>query len=62
MALEVEHVLDKHILKDFMRDSVTGKLQLGATSKYGPIPVAFWERMDDINLELERGVPALPGG
>ncbi|RKK66862.1 hypothetical protein BFJ69_g15027 [Fusarium oxysporum] len=62
MALEVEHALDKHILKDFMRDSVTGKLQLGATSKDGPIPVAFWERMDDINLELERGVPALPGG
>ncbi|EXL91431.1 hypothetical protein FOIG_15333 [Fusarium odoratissimum NRRL 54006] len=62
VALEVEHVLDKHILKDFMRDSVTGKLQSGATSKYGPIPVAFWDRMDDMNLELERGVPALPGG
>ncbi|TVY67892.1 hypothetical protein Focb16_v003051 [Fusarium oxysporum f. sp. cubense] len=62
VALEVEHVLNKHILKDFIRDPVTGKLQSGATSKYRPIPIAFWDRMDDINLELERGVPALPGG
>ncbi|EGU73086.1 hypothetical protein FOXB_16401 [Fusarium oxysporum f. sp. conglutinans Fo5176] len=29
MALEVEHVLDKHILKDFMRDSVTGNAENG---------------------------------
>ncbi|KAM5351164.1 hypothetical protein ACJ41O_003887 [Fusarium nematophilum] len=62
VKLNVEHLVEKYILETFFKDSVTGKLKSGKTSKYGPIPIAFWDMMDDIDLEAERGVPALPGG
>ncbi|EXM21436.1 hypothetical protein V3481_015482 [Fusarium oxysporum f. sp. vasinfectum] len=62
IQIEIEHVVDKYILKTFFERSVTGKLESGVKSKYGPIPVAFWDRMDSIDLRLEPGAPALPGG
>ncbi|WKT51506.1 hypothetical protein QSH57_016476 [Fusarium oxysporum f. sp. vasinfectum] len=62
IQIEIEHVVDKYILKTFFERSVTGKLESGVKSKYGPIPVAFWDRMESIDLRLEPGAPALPGG
>ncbi|KAF4969335.1 hypothetical protein FSARC_3410 [Fusarium sarcochroum] len=38
------------------------RLKSGATSKYGPIPIIFWDSMDRIDLAEEPGVPDLPGG
>ncbi|KAF5591120.1 hypothetical protein FPCIR_6195 [Fusarium pseudocircinatum] len=62
IKLQLEHVVDKYILKTFFEGSATGKLESGVKSTYGPIPIAFWDRMDNIDLRLESGVPALPGG
>ncbi|KAM6527646.1 hypothetical protein FALCPG4_008697 [Fusarium falciforme] len=68
LDLEVEHVLDKIILELFFQDSVTGKLRSGENSQYGPIPIEFWDAMDDIDLEdkanwpKDTTPPDLPGG
>ncbi|KAF4989554.1 hypothetical protein FDECE_14673 [Fusarium decemcellulare] len=79
--LEIEHVVDKHILETFIEESALGKyeslhnryaclgnlltelarLKSRKTSKYGPIPIAFWDRMEEIDLEAEPGLPKLPG-
>ncbi|KAL9560672.1 hypothetical protein ACKAV7_015163 [Fusarium commune] len=61
IKLELEHVVDKYILKTFFEGSVTGKLESGVKSKYGPIPIAFWDRMENIDLRSEPGAPTLPG-
>ncbi|KAJ4228745.1 hypothetical protein NW757_014138 [Fusarium falciforme] len=57
LEMEVEHVLDKIILEMFFQDSATGNLKSGEKSKYGPIPIAFWDAMEDINLEDEANWP-----
>ncbi|CAF3591564.1 unnamed protein product [Fusarium graminearum] len=59
--VQVEHLVDKNILKKFFISSALGKLRSGTVSKYGPIPIAFWDRMEQIDLALEPGVPDLPG-
>ncbi|EGU73090.1 hypothetical protein FOXB_16405 [Fusarium oxysporum f. sp. conglutinans Fo5176] len=38
------------------------RLESDVKSKYSPIPIAFWDRMESIDLRLEPGAPALPGG
>jgi len=37
------------------------RLQSGVISTYGPIPIAFWDRMENWDLSSEPGVPRLPG-
>ncbi|KAJ3535964.1 hypothetical protein NM208_g6914 [Fusarium decemcellulare] len=59
--LELEHIIDKKILRNFFEDSASGKLKSGKTSKYGPLSTTFWDRMDDMDLTAEPGVPKLPG-
>ncbi|KAF5576582.1 hypothetical protein FPANT_10866 [Fusarium pseudoanthophilum] len=59
--LQMEHLIDKSILRAWYERSVLGKLPSGAASKYGPIPIVFWERINDINFAVEPGVPNLPG-
>ncbi|RYC80923.1 hypothetical protein BFJ63_vAg16191 [Fusarium oxysporum f. sp. narcissi] len=59
--LQMEHLVDKSILRAWYENSVIGKLPSGAASKYGPIPIVFWERINDIDFAVEPGVPNLPG-
>ncbi|KAH7195298.1 hypothetical protein DER44DRAFT_536499 [Fusarium oxysporum] len=59
--LQIEHLVDKNILEKFYEQSVTGKLKSGAKSNYGPVSIAFWDRITAINFAVEPGVPDLPG-
>ncbi|KAJ4176347.1 hypothetical protein NW755_014461 [Fusarium falciforme] len=73
LKLQIEHLIDKIILRIFFEKSATGKLRSGETSKYGPIPIAFWDMMEDLDLEDDANwpldnkgkkikLPDLPGG
>ncbi|RGP69882.1 hypothetical protein FLONG3_7637 [Fusarium longipes] len=61
MDLELEHVLDKNIYETFLEGSALGILPSGQISKYGPIPIRFWDEMSDTDLRKEPGVPKHPG-
>ncbi|RKL14549.1 hypothetical protein BFJ70_g15708 [Fusarium oxysporum] len=59
--VHLEHVLDKNIFERFITESCLGELVTGKPSKYGPVPFAFWEAMEDFDLSKGVGAPRLPG-
>ncbi|KAJ4087133.1 hypothetical protein NW760_013788 [Fusarium oxysporum] len=61
LLVELEHVLEKAILKRFFVTSCLGLLESKAASQYGPIPIEFWFQMDNYDLSQAPGAPRLPG-
>ncbi|KAG8353788.1 hypothetical protein FVEN_g8173 [Fusarium venenatum] len=59
--IQVERVINKNILIRFFALSAFGMLKSGVDSRFGPIPMVFWDRMSEVDLTLEPGVLDLPG-
>ncbi|KAF7544087.1 hypothetical protein G7Z17_g10230 [Cylindrodendrum hubeiense] len=59
-GFQTEHPLDKSMMKKFFLDAATGKLHSGARSRFGPVPIEFFESILTIGAK-DFEWPPIPG-